>query len=240
MPAPSKNPNPITITYIFIDYDDTLLCSSWLASLGLLTTTTPLPTSVAQQLAEVELAVLHLLNRALLLTSRVCLLTNSDEGWIEISSRQFLPQLYFRLKEVEVLSARSIYEDIYPNKTVWWKYFAMMDKLSPWLMDRNVYKNVVSIGDSSCEREAAQSLCRSKERTRISTIKMVERPSVSELAHELQLVARSLGYVVEGVGNTDLILKVTPAKQQEQQQQQELTVAQDMGQAVPVQIHVCE
>ena len=199
-------------TVVFIDYDDTLLCSTWLTNQDLLHLSAPdtaLPRHVQEELKRLDFQAVCVLERVLRLTKRVCVLTNSDAGWVEQSSQRFLPHFHSHLKHVEVCSARSLFEDKYPDKPSWWKVFAMQQRLMPWFSAHHVRKNFVSIGDSFAEREALQLLCRNKAQTWCKVVKMADKPTVGSLIRQLELLCQTVEWVVIQERSLDLLLTVS-------------------------------
>ena len=211
MPAPLPATQPRR-TLVFIDWDDTLLSSTWLSQQGLLRSavdpSTPLPAPVVLELNKLDQAATALIDR-ILLTEQVCLLTNSEEGWIQMSAKRFLPGLYCRLKDVEQCSARSLFEHKYPFSPCLWKVFAMEAKLSAWLMDETVSKHVISIGDSPADREALLAVCRGHAHMITKVVKLVEQPSVDALIRQVKLITQSIRYVIDHDTSLDMMLKVS-------------------------------
>lgn len=43
------------------------------------------------------------------------IVTNAAEGWVELSARRFMPKVNAELKDIEIISARTRYEKLYPR-----------------------------------------------------------------------------------------------------------------------------
>lgn len=106
---------------IIFDWDDTILPSSWLGSQGMrVDSTETLPERISQELFTLEENAIKLLNLAWRY-GKVVIITNAETGWVELSARRFLPRLLPLLSEIEVISARSTYEHMFPGSPLDWK-----------------------------------------------------------------------------------------------------------------------
>jgi hypothetical protein len=116
--------------------------------------------------------VAKLLNTALELAN-VHIVTNSMRGWVQFTARSFLPQTLKLIEnfKVKVVSARASYEDIYPGDPQKWKTECFKDLLEP-IEKRTVALNLVCIGDSKFEIEAAEKSSLDFEKRFIKTIKL--------------------------------------------------------------------
>jgi len=141
-------------TLIFLDWDDTLLPSSWVTSMGLrLEHPAELPADVTSQLQTLENSVIHLINLANQVGT-ACIITNAETGWVELSCQRFMPRVYPYLSKVKVLSARSTYEKENNNPSEW-KRRAFEYEIRRCFPDGTLSKrNILSLGDSLHEREA--------------------------------------------------------------------------------------
>jgi hypothetical protein len=63
-------------------------------------------------------------------TIQVLIITNSDEGWVNYSAERFLPNLIPVLKNYRVISARTRYENFYPNQPLCWKAAAFAHEVN--------------------------------------------------------------------------------------------------------------
>lgn len=158
---------PSTATLIVFDWDDTLCPSSWLSQ-NKLTLDDP-PTIPAHyqvlldKMAEVAIETLRIASSL----GSVVIVTNAEEGWVEMSCKRFLPQLLGELINVKHISARTRYhtQTDFPHCPFAWKRKAFNDELhsffstldTPKLIDN---KSIISLGDSPHERIAAMSINR--------------------------------------------------------------------------------
>jgi len=206
MPQGEKKDVSKEATVIFVDWDDTLLCSSFLSGAGyrldsVMEGTSPLD----RELKELETSVINLLRLAMSFGD-VHVVTNAETGWVQLSAKKFLPGVVPLLSQVKVLSARSTYESMFPDSPVKWKFCAFQEKL---FADPKSPKNVISFGDSHVEREAVRAVTRGLPNTKTKSVKFAEKPSMEQLRRQLELVINCFQYIHGHAGDLDLQLTVT-------------------------------
>jgi len=193
-------------TVIFVDWDDTLLCSSYLSGAGYrLDSELESSSAIDRELKELESSVIGLLRLAMSF-GEVHIVTNAETGWVQLSAKKFLPGVVPVLDQVKVLSARSTYETMFPDAPVKWKFCAFQEKL---FSDSKSPKNVISFGDSHVEREAVRAVTRGIPNTKTKSVKFAEKPSMEQLRRQLELVTNCFQYIHSHEGDLDLQLTVT-------------------------------
>lgn len=205
-------------TVIFFDWDDTLLPSTFLRKAGLRLgmNLDDLNNGVRTQLREIETSALALLRQARRM-GRVYIVTNAEEGWVELSARTFLPGLTRILQEIPVYSARTAFEKAFPDAPIMWKCYMFNQRLAR-MWTRNTFKNIISLGDSIAEREAIQAVTRERQNTICKSVKFAEAPSLPQLNTQLQLIASNLANVVRHPSDLDLQLTITSNERQQRQE----------------------
>jgi len=89
-----ENLPPPTRTVIFLDWDDTLLCSSVLSNQGIkLDSDLESAAELVAQLEELSYSVISVLTVAMS-HGAVYIVTNGETGWVQLSAQKFLPTLY--------------------------------------------------------------------------------------------------------------------------------------------------
>lgn len=101
--TPSEKPKTHQTCIIF-DWDDTLLCTTFLnpTNCG----NFDLPLNVKVQLKKLEKAACSILTECIKYGD-VYIITNAAEGWVEFSARKYLPKICKILDKVTVMSARA-------------------------------------------------------------------------------------------------------------------------------------
>lgn len=84
-------------------------------------------------------------------------MTNAKKGWVEFSSSYFMPKLHnLIMKSVKIISARVHFEERFPFDTFKWKELAFQTLWSELELDKAAIMNLIAIGDSEYEMEAAK------------------------------------------------------------------------------------
>lgn len=196
-------------TVIFFDWDDTLIPSSFLSGAGYrLDTDNALLKEMESPLKELEHSVVGVLRLAMQY-GEVHIVTNAETGWVQLSAQKFLPGVVPLLDKVEVLSARSTYESMFPDSPLKWKFYAFQQKLANVFAEMKTDKNIVSFGDSHVEREAVRAVTRGLPNTTTKSVKFAERPSLEQLRRQIELVTNCFQYIHNHEGDLDLQLTVT-------------------------------
>jgi len=199
-------------TMIVFDWDDTILSTSHLAAAGYrLGHVRPRNPQVEAALKQLDTTAQSLLQLALENSHRVCIITNAENGWIELSSKSWLPGVAAMLKKFSIISARSTFEPKYPNSPSTWKLRAfeeMTAQFSKDHCDESSTLHIISLGDSNVEREAAHTVARNRTNTKAKSVKFTEEPSVDVLRLELMSIMSRFSSLVEYDNSLDLVLPV--------------------------------
>jgi len=219
--AKKQRPEPPTTTktIIFLDWDDTLLCSSVLSSnnIKLDSNLTAYP-ELQKQLDGLSTSIINILNAAEGY-GEVHIVTNGETGWVQLSAQKFVPRVVPLLEKVRVLSARSTFEERFPDSPMQWKFQAFQQNLAELYSGPECIKNVLSFGDSHAEREAIRAVTRGLPYTRTKSIKFAERPSIEQLQRQLELVINCFQYINNHEEDLDLCMSLSVPGQQQSPQQ---------------------
>jgi len=175
---PSKKHQEI----IILDWDDTLMCTSYLTRIGLM----QLPEGALEPLRTLDEKVAKFLEKA---TSfgQVIIITNAEEKWVAYTGLGYLPKSYEIIQEkIQVISARARYQEEFPADTFRWKVETFLDLRKNF--NDNVIANIVSIGDSRAEMEAARCLGEQMSHSIVKTVKFKNNPGVNDLIKQLNLL----------------------------------------------------
>jgi len=194
-------------TVTLFDWDDTLLASTMLAGSGLrVDDVQDLSAELRKELRELEVLVVGVLGEALKYGA-VVVVTNAETGWVELSGRRFLPRVIEFLERecIKVVSARSTYEGSFPDSPSAWKSQAFRNEIE--LLCPSVEElNLLVLGDSMSEREAAHAISDRLPLSRIKTVKFIERPSIEQLQCQISLVQSSFADLWNHDGSFDVNL----------------------------------
>ena len=194
----------------FFDWDDTLLCTSYLQPSGTL-----LDTDINKRDKEVISNLDSLVCKLLLKTMNlgyVFIVTNGAPGWVEASSTKFYPKTAKILQKIKVISARGLCEKKYPGDMRQWKTIAFKYALdSTDNINKNLCTNIICFGDSIIEVEASYNFKEYFPDSYLKTIKFKESPSHNELEKELKIINSQLDSILNNY-NKNLSIKVTRKK----------------------------
>mmetsp|Transcript_71913 Transcript_71913/g.185488 ORF Transcript_71913/g.185488 Transcript_71913/m.185488 type:complete len:338 (-) Transcript_71913:173-1186(-) len=192
--VPSVQRPPRHQTVIIFDWDDTLLCTSFLVC-SRAKYREELPKETQLQLRKIAKAVGQLLELATRL-GQTFIITNAEEGWVETSAASFLPELQPGLHGVRVISARSRYEPEYPGQAAAWKEQAFLEVRRQ--LEVETVGNLISIGDSVFEMDAVAVMGQEFAESCIKTVRFRQQPMPGQLLQELNLVLNKLQQIVAG------------------------------------------
>jgi len=194
-------------TMIIFDWDDTLLCTHFLSAFGFV----DLPKEVYDTLKILDESASTLLLKAIEY-GQTFIITNAAEGWVQCSGKLFMPKVFEVIikKNIKVISARSGYEDIFPGDSRRWKVEAFLD--IEHIFDKNLITNLICLGDSHIEIDAAHILAQKFRQAMIKTIKFRESPKPEELVKQHELVHEKFEQVFLSIKNLTIRLERRPSK----------------------------
>lgn len=189
---------PKSQTVTIFDWDDTLLCTSLLTYASADNSSGHLTLPPAELLTNLAQAASDLLEEACRL-GPTFIITNATEGWVEESAQRWAPALLPALGKVnEIISARSRYEWQSPDMNHW--------KLQAFLglqrrLDPHPVTNLIAVGDSDIEMDAARVMATQFSRAVVKTVKLKPTPMALDLLKELELLREKLDDVVKAGSN---------------------------------------
>ena len=183
---------------IIFDWDDTLMCTSYLTPNGYLDETVALSKRTSVKITALERCVQNLLSISLD-KGDVYIVTNAEEGWVEYSTERFFPTVLPLLKRIKVISARAMCESAFPNDVAKWKVEAFKSIVNKFDNDR--ITNIICVGDSFNELNAGKKVAKTFKNACIKTIKFKQNPNIDDLKMQLNLVIDKFDYIYTTVKN---------------------------------------
>eukprot|EP00392_Amoebophrya_sp_AT5.2_P012659 g12766.t1 len=199
--VPQRQRPPQHQTVIIFDWDDTLLCTSYL---NLRLPTPEIPGHVQKQLLLLERVGAQLLELAMKL-GQTFIITNAMKGWVEYSASKYVPRLLPTLQKLTIISARGNYEHAFPGNYGQWKIEAFLEVQRQ--LNSQIITNLVSLGDSNMEMEAVHVMGKEFAQALIKTIKFRESPTPEELVKQLELVAQKFEKIILNARNLKIGLE---------------------------------
>lgn len=182
---PTTEYKPGYNSIIIFDWDDTLLPSYYLKANNFFNQGKSMPFAIKEMFAKMEFAVMNILTLAIQ-HGDTYIITNSSFGWVEYSQRAYYSCLGETLKKVRIISARGDNELKYPENELMWKIETFKEVR---MMYKDVVTNVVCIGDSIIEWDAAKRMCSGFTESYLKVIKLIETPRPEQMTKQLILVA---------------------------------------------------
>ena len=188
---------------IIFDWDDTLFCTSQIAKNNYLNQN-QISKIQKNKILKLENEVKKILQNSIK-NGETYIITNSEPGWVEFSCKKFFPSIIDLLDQINIISARGLYENQCPNDSYMWKMNTFNDIVN--LYDQNLLSNIICIGDSFLEIQAGKNLSNQFKNVFIKTIKFKEEPTIDELIMEIKLVNEKFLYIYSSVKNWTINVK---------------------------------
>jgi len=200
--VPQAQKPPKHQTVIIFDWDDTLLCTSYLNFRG----DADLQPAVVRHLEDIQRAGKKLLELAMGL-GRTFIITNAMNGWVQYSAAKWIPEVLDVLQNqnIRVISARTNHEPQYPGEVGQWKIQAFLEVQRD--LNSQIITNLISLGDSNFEMDAVHVMGKEFSQALVKTIKFRENPSPEELLKQLELVTQKFERIVENARNLKIGLE---------------------------------
>ena len=183
---------------IIFDWDDTLLPTSFLSPGGNFNLDITLSICDREKLLKIEKEVYNLLNNAIS-KGDVYIITNADNGWVELSSNKFYPSLKDILQKIKIISAREEFGKIFPGDMEKWKIHSFLNLLKSTKV--KLVTNLICLGDSFFEIEAGRIFGSKFREAFIKTIQFKQIPTLDDLLKQLNIVNQRFNYIYSTIRN---------------------------------------
>jgi len=200
---------------IILDWDDTILPSSWLVKNNL-SVDNIIFEDFTEDLFIYENCVIEFFTQ-LMKNGKIIIITNAEKGWIELSCEKFLPKILPLLSKIKIVSAKSSYIKI-SNSPFIWKELAFRVQIDVYIKNNpNIVKNIISIGDAAYEREALLKVSKDIKNLAptnyIKSIKFNESPNLFLLIQQLDIVSSNIKNIILEKSSLDLMLIQKPIEE---------------------------
>ncbi len=194
----TKQNKPKNLTVIIFDWDDTLLCTSFLSNNNFNYDEILKNNFNIEQFGKLEKKVYDILSLSIQ-KGQTYIITNAEREWVEYTSKLFFPSILDLLHNIKIISARD--ENIlnYPNDKRLWKINSFNNVLMKYDFQKII--NIISIGDSFYEIEASKNLHSFFTNDVIKTVKFKKVSKIEELVMQLDLVINNFNLIVDSVKN---------------------------------------
>jgi hypothetical protein len=201
---------------LIFDWDDTLFPTSFITRQGLKLDGQSIPAHLQVLLDDYAEYVKDTLFEAQRYGT-VILVTNAETGWIDLTTRKFLPTIAREVMSLRQISARSIFEPQGVKTPFGWKEHAFRMVIDEHYSDFSAghVKHVISFGDSAHERDAVIRVCADLSqqpeagKIRCKSLKFMERPDLDQMKKEHNLIRQCLSQILH-VDSLDLCIQTSP------------------------------
>jgi len=187
-----RNHNSI---FIF-DWDDTILTTSYITPNGFFCNDYKMKATDYKMFEELDSNATILLNLAIA-KGKTFIVTNAVSGWVEMSAKIFLPEVAKLLKYINIISARDSFENSFPGNCRKWKIETFLEIQK--CFKAKLITNLICIGDSIIEMEAAHIISKKFISMFLKTVKFVEKPKPEEVIKELKLVIKNFDMIFTSI-----------------------------------------
>ncbi|KAF4684761.1 hypothetical protein FOZ60_007361 [Perkinsus olseni] len=208
----------------FVDWDDTILPTTWLRGCKYLTNSiaqmeqivarqggsVKLPSSVRRDLSVIEDYALDLLQKCCDLGS-TAIVTNSSANWIPFTAKHYLPRLIPVLESIPCVSARPQLPDNLSAQAATcmassWKTIKFQEMACAYNTD---FDCIVSIGDGFAERTAVMELRDIFPKCTCKAVRFMTQPNIYMLRDEIRQTLANLEEIADVEASIPDIAKVS-------------------------------
>jgi len=197
-------------TLFILDWDDTLLPSSWLHQNGISMNPSSMDMGAKQHHTEVcETVAPHvadLITRAKEF-GQVMIVTNATKSWVEHGCALFMPSILTLILSLPIISAADLYEYTSSNPMAWKRIAFQNDVLYLAFCGQPITtRTVISIGDGEPERQAVHTLASSPYGSIVAkSLKFRDKPSPVMLVEELKATLKVIPFFVASLERLNLM-----------------------------------
>jgi hypothetical protein len=187
---------------IIFDWDDTLFFTNFLKNN---TSDGNKFEECKKKINEMVQSIIKLLNLAKE-CGKVCIVTNSEDGWIFVCCQKYAPDLYELIKNMYIISARSTYEKEHPKDFCLWKILAIKKCIADNFVSPDAVTDFIHFGDSHVDRYATKKISEELKSATSKSIKFCDYPTIDQLYVQQKLIYENFAYICTYNGNLDLAL----------------------------------
>ena len=189
---------PKNNTLIIFDWDDTLLCTSFLSNYNFDIEEVLKNNNNYELLYKLEKKIFEILSLSIQ-KGETYIITNAEKGWVEYTSKIFFPSLMMLLKHIKIISAREENKNTFPNDIRMWKINSFNNAFQQ--IDSDNIINIISVGDSFFEVVASKLLNTHFYNSFIKTVQFIQSNKIAELIDQIELVIYKFDFIVNSPKN---------------------------------------
>ena len=193
-----KRQKPKNNSLIIFDWDDTLLCTTFISNNNYDFDSILKNPNYHDLLYKLEDKVFEILSLAIQ-KGETYIITNAEKSWVEYTSQIFFPSILNILNHIKIISAREENQINFPNEKRMWKINSFNHAFKKY--DYESIINIISIGDSFFEVVASKLLNTHFYNSFIKTVQFMHTNKIEELISQLELVINKFDFIVNSPKN---------------------------------------
>ncbi len=190
---------------IIIDWDDTVFPTTWLIlnNIKILNKKTAMD-NLYPYFYELDIKLFDMLKK--MENSKVLIITNAGIKWVYQSGKLLKKSYEYIINNINIISARDLYENKYPNDIYKWKQNTFAREIEKQLNNNSKIDTIISIGDADYEYSALINIYKTKNTTikHFKTITFYQKPDMRTITEQIRLVTNNLNYIFNKNTNMDL------------------------------------
>ena len=139
---------------------------------------------------------------------KIVIVTNASMQWIKTSGKIVPNSMSFIEQFIEIVSARDIHQEEFPNEVYKWKETVFKNLIPINFRNSKNVQNIVSIGDADYEYHALINLDNFNylypKRRLLKAIRFNKSPTYGTLLDQLNILTRVLKKIILNPGHLDL------------------------------------
>ena len=173
-------------TLFLFDWDDTLLCSSFISFKKF-----NLSQEELKLIGELGKLVFEFITECIK-KGTVIIMTNSNESWVKLTATELMKMDPIIFKDINIISTRDIYEKQKISKNQW-KKIAFKEIIKNY---DNKIKNLVCASDMPEDIEIFKNITEKYSEINVSTVKFKINPSPNIMIKEIKIMKESLDKLI--------------------------------------------
>jgi hypothetical protein len=194
---------------VILDFDDTLLPSSFIIDTKLHKNKMTIPVEISQELNILQDEIRQFLS-TIIKSSLVYIVTNADTEWFTENTNRFLPKLSTLFQTIPMIPAKTDWQHLFPasfpDSNFFWKYCALKTRVAP-LLNGLTMNSIISVGDLRIDGKAVEHLKYCCDNIQTKTIKLLEKPTIRQLIDQIKTLNEKWNGIVERTGTIKYFFK---------------------------------
>lgn len=195
-------------TLIIFDWDDTLFPTTWVVKNKIDLTDEEMRNKFIVYFSKLDILLYKIFSECIKYGD-IFIVTNASTRWVETSSEMVPNTKKILNKHIQVISARDIHQEAYPDRIELWKRLVFKDLVSKYF-EQIPFQQIISFGDADHEFYALTDLYNESSLTNhrlLKTIRLIKEPEFEYLIDQLEVLERTIHKILITKKHMDLTFK---------------------------------